>query len=242
MKQYFKIIIFSIIFGGLSGIVLDRAVLPYLSSFENLKKYGFLKGAVENTTIINKTEQVVVKDEQNVFEVLNKANPAVVSIEGRNGQTLGSGVVLTSDGIIMTRSGLVGVREEIGGFKVVFGDSSKADPISARNSGSFTILKIDKTNLSVVNVAVNARVGERVIALGRGASEEKELVSSGIINYFNSRDNIIYTDAKNYPAMIGAGIFNSKGEIAAINISDIDEENIRGVILPKIDELIAEMK
>lgn len=239
MKSFLKIIILSIIFGGLSGIILDRSVLPYLANFDAFKKYEFLKRTVENTTVINNTEKVVVRDEQNIFEVLNKINPAVVSIVTTQGVTLGSGVILTSDGVVLTHSTTVdGLALQ--DLLVSFSDTSQAAPVKIKQTDQFAMIKVEKDNLSVVNVVSAMRSGEKIIVFGRGTNEEKEIVSSGMVNYLYSKENVVYTDAKNYPALFGAGIFNAKGEIIGLNISH--SEHIRGTTLPEINNLIQELK
>lgn len=239
MKSSLKIVIISIIFGGLSGIILDRLLLPYLANFDALKKYEFLKRTVENTTVINNTEKVVVRDEENIFEILNKINPAVVTIVNTQGVTLGSGVILTSDGVILTHSSTVeGFAPQ--DFLVSFSDASQATPVKVKQANQFTLIKVEKNNLSVVNAVNTMRSGEKIVIFGRGTNEEKEIVSSGIINYLYSKENMIYTDAKNYPALFGAGIFNAKGEIIGLNTSR--SEDIRGKALPEINGLIQELK
>lgn len=239
MKSSLKIIILSIIFGGLSGIILDRSALPYLTNFDAFKKYGFLKRTVENTTIINNTEKVVVKDEQNIFEILNKINPAVVTIVNARGVTLGSGVILASDGVVLTHNNAVdGLALQ--DFSVSFSDASQVVPVKIKQTDQFTLIKVEKNNLSVVNAVNTMRSGEKIVMFGRGTNDEKEIVSSGIINYLYSKENMIYTDAPNYPALFGAGMFNAKGEIIGLNISR--SEHIRGVTLPEINSLIQELK
>lgn len=242
MKTYIKIIITSIIFGGLSGVVIDRALLPYLSTFDGFKKYDFLKRTVENTTVINKTEQVVIKDEQNVFEIFNKINPVAVSIADKTGAILGAGAILTSDGIIVVPADIISSVRDYRELSVVFYDSSRETPRTVKNSGLLATIKVDKSNLSVASIADNVRSGEKIVVLGRGVSEEKEIISAGIVNYLNSNNNAVYTDAKNYPALHGAGIFNSKGEITGINMAGFNTGYVQGILLPKINELIDQIK
>lgn len=242
MKTYIKIIITSIIFGGLSGVVLDRVLLPYLSTLDGFKKYDFLKRTVENTTVINKTEQVIMKDEQNVFEIFNKINPAIVSIADKTGATLGAGAILASDGIIVIPADIISSVRDYRELSVVFYDSSREAPKTVKNNGLLAIIKVDKSNLSVASIADSIRSGEKIVALGRGTSEEKEIISAGIVNYLNFNNNTVYTDAKNYPALHGAGFFNSKGEIVGINMASSNAEYVQGILLPKINELIDQIK
>lgn len=239
MKNLIKIVLLSIIFGGLASIFIDRFLFPYLASQESFQRYAFLKGAVENTTIINKTEEITVKDEQNVFEMVNKVSPSVVSFVSQNGSTLGTGVVLTSDGIILALRDLIYDGEEAREFFVVLNDGSKASPVSIKsNNKEFAIVKIDKINLSAANVTDQLRSGEKILVFGRGTSEEKEVVSVGMANYINSATKIIYGDAKNYPVLFGAGVFNIKGEMVGLNISR--GTDVEGIMLPPVSELLTQ--
>lgn len=240
MKQYIKIIIISIIFGGLTSILADRFLFPYLSSRETFNRYKFLKNAVETTTIINKTEEVVVKDDESIFEILSKINSGTVAIRNKEDKTLGTGLILTSDGLIVSLGNLLsGVdKENLPNFFAVFNDGSKAPIVSADTTERFSVIKVDKSNLSAVNILNDAviRPGERVVIFGRGTDQEKEIVSKGIVNYYDQSLKIIHTDAKNYPALLGAGIFNAKGELVAMNTSS--GADVAGITLPAAGELI----
>lgn len=240
MKQYIKIIILSIIFGGLASIFIDRFLFPYLSSKEGFNKYNFLKNAVETTTIINKTEEVVIKDNESIFETLNKINSGVVSIRDNSGETLGTGLILTSDGLIVTLGSIIsGIEpENLQNFFVVFNDGNKIALSSINTNDKFSVIKVDKTNLSAVSIlsGTSIRPGEEVVIFGRGTEQEKEIISGGIVNYYDQTLKTINTDAKNYPALQGAGIFNTKGELIGINISS--GASAVGIALPPISELI----
>lgn len=241
MKQSIKIIIISVIFGGFSGVFIDRFFFPYLYSFDAFKKYEFLKGTVETATIINKKEEIIVKEEEHIFDILSKVSSAVVNIVGEDGKTLGSGVTITSDGLILSLNEVIfGDKSDTPkSFSVVFSNNDKIKPESVGKSGNFAVIKVKKDNLSVVNIVGNGndiRPGEEIIILGRGTADEKDIVSRGVINYFNSKNRVFYSDAKNYPALISAGVFNTNGEMVGLSVSK--EENILGLLAPSISEII----
>lgn len=77
-KTFF--IIFILILGGLGGIIGNRYLFPYLSTTSLFSKYEFLKKSTEDVTIINKTEQVYVKEETSIEKISSKAASSVVDV------------------------------------------------------------------------------------------------------------------------------------------------------------------
>jgi len=61
MKKIFLGLII-ILLGGLGGVLTERFLFPYLSENTFFSKYDFIKRASQNVTVINKTEQVVIKE------------------------------------------------------------------------------------------------------------------------------------------------------------------------------------
>lgn len=83
MKKIVKITtlcLLVVFLGGLSGILADRFLMPWLSSKESLNKWSFFKKPKENVTVINKTEQVVVGDDFSAAKIAQKILPSVVKI------------------------------------------------------------------------------------------------------------------------------------------------------------------
>lgn len=66
--------------GGFAGVVAERFFLPWLSSLESLRGIKMLQKANERVTVIEKTEQVTVKEDFSVTKTAQGVLPAVVSI------------------------------------------------------------------------------------------------------------------------------------------------------------------
>lgn len=71
---------FIFLLGGLGGIFFERFVLPELASYKVFADHPFFKKTTERTTIINKTEQVVVREDDSVDSIVSQPATAVVNI------------------------------------------------------------------------------------------------------------------------------------------------------------------
>ena len=120
------IFVMIIVLGGFAGILAERFVIPWLSSQKSLKGVAFLQKANEKVTVINKTEQITVKENFSVVNTAQPVLPAVVSIIVYDGndqlqssapavqtgqqinirssrdirEMIKTGLILTSDGLI----------------------------------------------------------------------------------------------------------------------------------------------
>ncbi len=120
-KKLFKITLFLAVFfmlAAFSGVLGERIIMPFLSTKEPFSKYSFFQKFNEKVTVINKTEQVVVREEFNIADVAQGIVPGVVSIvsveKGGNSSLtkLQSGIdswnssktgfFLTSDGLVVS--------------------------------------------------------------------------------------------------------------------------------------------
>ena len=117
-KGLFWLAVIAII-GGTAGIFGDRIVLPWLSSCPSLVKFRFIQQANKRVTVINRTEQVTVKEDFSVAKTAENVLPAVVSVivyEQQNEPSSQSQLVIKSShdiqnriktGIILTSDGLL---------------------------------------------------------------------------------------------------------------------------------------
>ncbi|HHX58585.1 MAG TPA: serine protease [Candidatus Moranbacteria bacterium] len=135
MKKTIKLVallLFIMIVGGFAGFVTQAIVVPWLASVPKLKNNVLLRKANDRTTVINKTEQITVKEDFSVTKTAERVLPAMVSIvaveERKSESSLGSsevrsaqdekgltiesskqieesvktGVVISSDGLIVS--------------------------------------------------------------------------------------------------------------------------------------------
>ena len=83
IKKSFKLLFVLIAFfviGGFAGVLSERFLMPWLSSKSFFSKYKFFQKANENVTVINKTEQITVKEDYSVVNTSKNILPSVVSI------------------------------------------------------------------------------------------------------------------------------------------------------------------
>ncbi len=139
-------------------------------------------------------------------------------------QSLGSGVIISTDGYIITNNHVVEQADEI---RVTLFDkrSFKARLIGADNKTDVAIVKIDAENLFAVQWGDSDKlqVGEFVLAIGNpyGLSHT---VTMGIISAVGRAnvgiadyEDFIQTDAAINPGNSGGPLVNTKGEVIGIN-------------------------
>ena len=147
ISRVILIILFIFVIGGVGSVIIDRYIFPKLSATKFFSKFKFFQKANENVTIIEKTEQITVKEDDSVNEIASQSATAVVNIvsipnagtESRSG----TGVIATSDGLIITYRDAI-IKEEAK-YKVLIFDWSNYDAelLGIDEFSGLTFLKID---------------------------------------------------------------------------------------------------
>lgn len=171
LKKFIKLIAISIfiaILASIGALALNFYVFPKLSTYSFFSHYSFLKKAAENTTVINRTEQVVVKEDSTADKIASQAASATVEIVSipnipntpNNpkaaapvvGKT-GNGVIVTSDGVIATYRNAINETDST--YKIILFDGSQYDASLLGIDGFTNIayLKVDNSNLPIVSFA-----------------------------------------------------------------------------------------
>ena len=207
MKKASKKILFILllmIFGGLGGIVADKYAFPYLSTTALFSRYAFLKKSMEDVTVINKTEQVFIKEETSISKVVSKVAPSVVNIASyseidiKNPKKIlppaknGTGLIITSDGLIMTYASAINPTGSK--YKVFMADGNAYDG-ELRGIDSFSnlaFLKISASNLPTVSFGNSDDLspGEKIIAIGNSAGNYSNRYAAGLLSNFNQGYNL----------------------------------------------------
>jgi len=159
----------------------------------------------------------------------------------------GSGFIVSSDGMIVTNKHVV--DDEEAKYTVLMNDGQKIEAeVLARDSvNDIAILKIDKKDLSVIELADsdNLKVGQTVIAIGNALGEYRNTVSTGVVSGLQrditagdslgqSEDlsGVIQTDAAINPGNSGGPLLNIAGQAIGVNVAvAYGTENI-GFALP----------
>lgn len=198
-KLFFILIIITI--SGLSGIIANRYIFPYLSTTKLFTRYNFLKKFTEDVTIINKTEQIYVKDDTSINKIASQAESSVVNIisystveKKGTSPTIknGTGLIATSDGLIITYNSAI--IAENAKYKIIASDKNIYDAtlLEIDSYSNLVFLKINASNLPAASFADSdeARPGEKIVAIGNNSGEYSSSFSAGILSNFNSGFNL----------------------------------------------------
>jgi serine protease DegS len=138
--------------------------------------------------------------------------------------SLGSGVIFSSDGYILTNDHVVAGADEI---EVLMHDgrSAQAEVIGTDPESDLAVLRIALKELPTITVssAEGVRVGDVVLAIGNPFGVG-QTVTMGIIGATGRRDlglntfeNFIQTDAAINPGNSGGALINAHGQLVGIN-------------------------
>ena len=142
----------------------------------------------------------------------------------RKEQSLGSGVIVTSDGLIVTNSHVVEDADEI---KVLLEDKRefKAKLVGRDKKSDIAVIRIEAVNLPTVpwSNSDNLQVGEYAVAVGNPFGLN-QTVTMGIISAIGRAnvgiadyEDFIQTDAAINPGNSGGALVNIRGELIGIN-------------------------
>jgi len=257
MKKTGKIIgIIAVFFviGGIGATFMEHYVFPRLGMYRPFSQSGFFKNFSENTTIITKTEQIVVKEPDSVNKVASQAATSVVSIVSRLNQSnkkqlptnqitekMGNGFIVTSDGLIATYRDTI--IEENATYKVMLFDG-KIQDATLKGIDTFSniaYLSIPTTNLSTISFS-NARdffSGKKVIAIGKSVENYQNRYAAGIISDLNrtynisgktiasseKREGVLDIDFADRSEFLGSPVIDYNGELVGmVGLSTIDNQ------------------
>jgi serine protease Do len=140
-------------------------------------------------------------------------------------QSLGSGVIVSTDGFIVTNNHMVEDSDEIK-VKVSDGRELKAKVVGRDPKTDLALLKISSLFVSLPVLALGdsekMRVGDWVLAVGNPFGLEHS-VTQGIISATGRMigsgpyDNFLQTDAPINPGNSGGPLVNTRGEVIGIN-------------------------
>jgi serine protease Do len=247
MKTTVKILIVALlvfIIGGIGGVYFDQHVLPIVRTNKYLSRIGIFKRLAENVTIINKTEQVTIKEDDSVNEIASQASNAVVNIISlgsqkdqtskivKNIDQSGTGVIGTSDGVIVTyRSAII---EKNANYKVLLfnGATYDAKLIGIDEFSDLAFLKIEAANLTAISFSDSstAHPGKKLVAIGNSFGEYQNRYATGLLSNINKTFNlagktvssseklegVFESNFENQKAYIGGPVIGYSGDLVGI--------------------------
>ena len=200
------------IIGGIGGVFFEQYAIPHLSSSVRFSRLPFFKKASESVTVINKTEQITVNEDDSVNKLAQNAANSVVNIlsvaigddakirkvslaEAQNESASGTGVIVTSDGLITTYRGAI---LESGARYIVL--LSNGSHYEAKLKGideltNLAYLKIEASNLPVITFANSDSYypGKKMVVMGNSFGEYQNRFSAGLLS---NADKVFNLDGK----------------------------------------------
>ncbi len=228
------LLLIGFLMGGFTYYFLSKASAPQYKPFvpqvpsqiqETSKAFSEIVRAVSPAVVNISTTKTIRRQSPPFDELFDFLYPFPDGKSRRwKEQSLGSGVIVSTNGYIVTNNHVVEKADDI---KVFFIDkrSFKAKVVGSDPKTDIAIIKIDAANLPVIPWGDSERlqVGEFVLAIGNpfGLSNT---VTMGIISAIGRTDvgiadyeNFIQTDAAINPGNSGGPLVNMKGELIGIN-------------------------
>lgn len=255
----FAVLIF--VLGGMGGVYFQQYVLPRVRANKVLSRIDFLKKTAENITVINKTEQITVKDDDSISQLAAQSSATVVEIisvaktgaqNARNLQNklqpvveskIGSGIIGTSDGMLVTYRGAI--LEKNATYQVLLSDSSvhEAKLIGVDEFTNLAFLKIEASNLSVVTFgdSNNLPAGKKLLivtgfqkyAAGILSSKNKTFNLGGMaISVSEKMEGVLTTDFNQSEDFQGAAVVTYGGELMGLNGSAVIDNKLVNFQIP----------
>lgn len=222
-SRLLKFIIILII-GGLGGIIADCFIMPYLANISFISGTKFAQKIKSGTTIINKTEEIVITENTAAENAINKINSCLVVVQVSKGNKMvkqGSGVIVTNDGLILTANDLV--SSGLYNYQVILSNGTLLDGKIIRRdiSNNLALIKIEANNLSVISLGSldSLHLGQMIILIGAQINQNSfyRFANIGTIRGVSDETLAINLDEINISAN-GGPLINIKGEMIGINI------------------------
>jgi len=229
-----KLVNFGLIFvlGGIGGILGSQLLFPWLAGISYLKNVDWIRQAGEGTTVINRTERVVIMENEALEDAIEKGSGIIVGITSeivekiiaRKKITLekpeilaqGTGFIASSDGLIVTAQNLI--PDSAQKISVVYGGKQiEAEIKKIDKASGIAVLKINENNLPVLPFSDDElRLGERLFLIGTKSPDFSKFIDLSIVKQVSPALVVDFGSKE----IVGSPIFNIKGEIAGINWAD----------------------
>lgn len=242
MKRFFKLICILFV-GSIGGFLASGFLAPYLAHTPPFEKIGWLKAGNGGTTIINKTEEKIIKEDKAIEDAISKINPAVVGVVAKskgvskvkNLAYYSAGFIVTGDGLVVGQSSMI----PAGNYEYSIlrdGISAEAEIIKRDAKSNLVLLKFQQNNLPVVSFGSvgDLRLGEKIILVGVNAEgPASRMVDLGFVKGLSEKSFSASFEKEN-EKFSGAPIIDIGGEVVAMaqvsgnsNVQIITAEEIK---------------
>ncbi|MFZ2523397.1 MAG: trypsin-like peptidase domain-containing protein [Minisyncoccia bacterium] len=195
-----------------------------------------VRPVVTNNNIQKEIQTVVVKEEDQVIESINKNVKSIVRISERNPFTdvtsfYGIGIILTKEGLLAADRKTV-LKTNIYSATLSDGTVVKVEPQDIEKQTNFIIFKVeDSTKLTFISASlsdVDTKLGQTLISVG---GMDSNSIAVGRVVSFNMKETLVGTSTTKYVAGIntdgsskdlvnGSPLLNLSGDIVGVRLSN----------------------
>ncbi|MFP5282564.1 MAG: trypsin-like peptidase domain-containing protein [Actinomycetes bacterium] len=223
---------------GLAGMMAAASLAAVLGAGTGIGSYAYLTGQNPSATTVGVSTVPAAQSpalDGSITATAAKIQPSVVtiSVSGRQGEGVGTGVVLDDQGHILTNNHVVESAVNAGTISVTFhdGQTAEAEVVGTSVSNDLAVIKVaGVANLTPAVFAKSSslQVGQAVVAAGAplGLAES---ITSGIVSNVarpvRSGDNgdavylAVQTDAAINPGNSGGPLVDLNAHVVGINSS-----------------------
>ena len=230
--------------GGIGGVYFDQQVLPFIRTNKYLSRINFLERVAENVTVINKTEQVTIKEDDSINEIASQASNAVVNIISvasqkdpltktmKNVDQSGTGIIVTSDGLIVTYRSAIMEKDAAYQVFLFNGKNYEANLVGIDEFSNLAFLKIDVPNLTAISLGDSTDVhpGKKLVAIGNSFGEYQNRYAAGLLSNLDKTFNlgggtvatteklegVFETDFNNQKEYVGGPVIGYSGDMIGL--------------------------
>lgn len=234
--KYTALVLLIFLLGGIAGVVFERLIMPQLTGIN----HPFFQKANEKVTVIERTEEIVAKEDYTISKTAQNVAGSVVSIISHpksltpdQNISVKTGLIITSDGLIMgLRDSLMGDLplanlQENFSYKVLVtgGKEFEAKIIAEDPYTDLVFYKIEATNLAAVPLGDSNDLenGEKLVVIGN-SNNNGEYQNSFTRSIVFGRDKGFISD--------DSDVVSSEKMIGAILLgSGINRANVGGPVV-----------
>lgn len=249
------ILIAILVIGGIGGVLMNNYVLPRIITSSWVSEMGLLDATAERTTIIQKTEQVTVREDDSVEGSI--AQPSTTTVTLIFPRRVTGRVVeeeMTVPGVLVTNDGVIATYREDGASlptpRALLNNGDKLE-VSLLGYDSFTNLvfyKVTKPTNTPSILFANSddiRTGKKILLLKNGVLQNESSIDFAVMagrdHIFNLNGSIsisekwegVFSVSSGVTAgFIGAPVVAYNGEMVGMVGSRTTESGMRLFILP----------
>lgn len=205
--------------GAIGGIWSQAFLLPAMAANPDFQDWQFLKDWSARVQVVAPVQEIFVRENQAVEQVVQNAKGSVVAVTSGIGRQ-GSGLIYTSDGLIVTTSFLV----PQGYTATVYLENQEplqAQVLKRDETSNLALLKVEQGGLQTRSFVSNGApaVGERFVLVAQKIVQEGISVFADLGIVTQTEENRLLTPLSNV-TVDGAPVFTIEGRVAGLADSD----------------------